>query len=91
MEVQSGGMQLPHHVLVTPGRLSLVPNLTGGRALMSWKPHAEGVRDSLFQQAIEFCFMHDDVSVVARDYPPRIWSRNASAAVELLSTPFSFW
>ena len=84
-------MQFPHHMLVTPGRLGLMPHLTGGRALMSRKPHAEGVRDSLFQQAIEFCLVHDDVSVVARDYPPRIWRRNASAAAELLLPPFSFW
>lgn len=84
-------MQFPRDMLVTPGRPGLVPHLPGRRALVSRKAHAEGVRDGFFQQAIEFCFVHDDVSVVARDCPPRICRRNACLAAELLLAPFSFW
>jgi hypothetical protein len=54
-------------MLVTPGRLGLVPYLRSLDALMSRKPHAERVRDSLFQQSIEFCLVHDDISVVAQE------------------------
>ena len=61
-------MKFSHDVLlVTPRRLGMVACLGSLGAMMSRQPDAERVGDGLFEQAIEFCLVHDDVSVAARD------------------------
>jgi hypothetical protein len=42
------------------------------RPPMGWHAYAERIGDGLFQQAIEFCLVHDDVSLAAQGWPHAI-------------------
>jgi hypothetical protein len=65
-------MQFPQHLLVAAWRLGMMLGLVRLRPPVGWHANAERIGDGLFQQAVEFCLVHDDVSLAARGWPHAI-------------------